>query len=203
VPVVNDNADVGDPGTPHGLETEEQNRTIRHGNQRFGAGLSHWAQAGAVPSRKTRVLPLPFNWKRLWAAAASASTPGGRKVRLFLSLPEGNVTSEVCTEFLRSLHRHVRAKVIVLWDRLPAHRSKRTQGFIQMRSRWLAAELLPAYAPELNTVEGVWACLSGNDLASYNADDLDALAPQISQGVRRLRRKHDSSKCFLGHSGLF
>ena len=157
-----------------------------------------WAPRGQTP-----VLRLPFNWKRLSAIGALSTTPGGRKVRLFLSLLGGNVTSEVVIRFLRNLRRHIRGKVVLLWDRLPAHRSKCTQQFIETQYHWLTVEFLPAYAPELNPVEWVWAYLSATDLANYSADSLDDLAHQVKRGARRLRRKHEQGKRFLKKSGLF
>ena len=157
-----------------------------------------WARKGATP-----ILRLPFNWKRLSAIGAMASTAGGRKVRLFLSLRQGNVTSEVAIEFLRNLRRHIRGKLIVLWDRLPAHRSNKTGQFAQSQCRWLTVEFLPAYAPELNPVEPMWAYLGATDLANYSADGLEDLGATVKRGTKRLRRNHDNGKAFLKHSGLF
>ena len=156
-----------------------------------------------APKGKTPILKLPFNWKRLSAVGALATTPGGGKVRLFLSLRDGNVKTDTVIGFLRNLRRHIRGKVILLWDRLPAHRSKQTQKFIESRSRWLSVEFLPAYAPELNPVELMWAYLSATDLANYGAEGLTDLAATVKRGVGRLRRKHNSGRSFLRHSGLF
>lgn len=91
----------------------------------------------------------------------------------------------------------------MLWDRLPAHRSKLTQRFIESMSHWLTAEFLPAYAPELNPVEPLWSYLSATDLANYSADSLADLANRVRTGTRRLRRQHDNGRRFLKHSGLF
>ena len=157
-----------------------------------------WAPRGRRP-----VLKLPFNWKRLSAIGALATTAAGRKVRLFLSLRAGNVNTELCIEFLRNLRRHVRGRVILLWDGLPAHRSKQTCRFTDRQSYWLTVEPLPAYAPELNPVEGMWAYFSGTDLANYSAEGLENLALAVKRGARRLRRKHDGGQCFLKRSGLF
>ena len=42
--------------------------------------------------------------------------------------------------------------------------------------RWLVVERLAAYAPELNPVEGLWACLKGGDLANRCCDTIDEMA---------------------------
>jgi len=156
-----------------------------------------WAPRGSTP-----VLRLPFNWKRLSAIGALAASPAGRQVQAFISLRPGSVTSEEVMGFLANLRRHVRGKVVLLWDRLGAHKSKRTRAYVAARSRWLKAEYLPAYAPELNPVEAMWAYLGATTLANYSADGLDDLANAVQRGARRLRR-HDHARQFLHHSGLF
>ena len=68
---------------------------------------------------------------------------------------------------------------------------------------WLTVEFLPAYAPELNPVEPMWAYLGATDLANYSADGLEDLGATVKRGTKRLRRNHDNGKAFLKHSGLF
>jgi transposase len=157
-----------------------------------------WAPRGRTP-----VLRLPFNWKRLSAIGALAATPAGRKSRAFLSLRPGAVTSEEVIEFLANLRRHVRGKVVLVWDGLGAHKSKRTKEYLAARRRWLRVEPLPPYAPELNPVECLWAYLGATTLANYSADGLEDLADAVQRGMRGLRRRHDQGRQFLRHSGLF
>jgi transposase len=157
-----------------------------------------WSPKGQTPS-----LTQPFNWKRLSLIGALASAPGDRKVRLFLSIRSSNVNSLTIKEFLRSLRRHIRGHVVLIWDGLPSHRSTETQTFIAEQKHWLHVERLPAYAPELNPVEYLWAHLCATDLANFSADDLGALSNQITKGARRIRRHTDMGRAFLKHSGLF
>jgi transposase len=44
---------------------------------------------------------------------------------------------------------------------LPVYRSKAMAAFVASQRDWLVVERLPAYAPELNPVERVWANLKG------------------------------------------
>jgi len=151
----------------------------------------------------TALWTLPFNWKRLALIGALATNPQGRRTRLFFSLHAGTVNSERVTAFLRGLRRHVHGRVVLLWDGLPAHRSRYTAAFLARQKTWLQVERLPAYAPELNPVEYLWAHLTATDLANFTADDLDILARQIRKGTRRVRRHPDLPRAFLKHSGLF
>ena len=77
-----------------------------------------WAPRGQTP-----VLREHFNWKRLSASGAIAWRPDQPRTRLFLSLRPGAIASEQVVDFLGQLRRHVRGKVVLLWDGLPAHRA--------------------------------------------------------------------------------
>src|SRR5215207_3621331 len=46
-----------------------------------------------------------------------------------------------------------RAEVTLLWDGLPAHRSKAMAAWLRRQRSWLVVEPLPGYAPDLNPVE--------------------------------------------------
>jgi len=92
--------------------------------------------------------------------------------------------------------------VVLLWDGLPSHRSNETRAFITQQRHWLHVERLPAYAPELNPVEYVWAHFSATDLANFTADDLGVLSKQITEAARRIRRQEGLGRGFLKHSGL-
>jgi hypothetical protein len=58
---------------------------------------------------------------------------------------------------LSAAHQQLRAPLIVVWDNLNTHTSKAMRKFIATHSDWLTVVRLPAYAPELNPTEGVWA----------------------------------------------
>ena len=66
-----------------------------------------------------------------------------------------------------------REKVTLLWDGLPAHRSRDMQRFLASQRHWLVIERLPGYAPELHPLEAPWANLKGAELANLTADTLD------------------------------
>ncbi len=65
--------------------------------------------------------------------------------------------------------------MIVIWDRINQHRSAAVKTFIASHPR-LQVEHLPAYAPELNPVEGVWCEWKAHRLANHAAESLDGLA---------------------------
>jgi len=132
-----------------------------------------------------------------------AYRPASDAVRVLFSLGPGNVDSDWVVRGLRSLRRHLSGAVILLWDGLPAHRSAHTRRHVQAQHRWLHVERLPAYAPELNPVEAMWANLSARELANLCPETLDELSTHVQRGVRRIRRHNHLGLAFLRHSGLF
>ncbi len=153
---------------------------------------------------QTPILIAPFNWKRLSAIASLITTPQARRVGLCLRLQPGTVKQPEVLAYLQTLKRHVRGrKVILLWDRLPAHRGGKVQKWVAKQSKWLTMEYLPPYAPELNPVEYFWSHLSRTDMAQFVGEDLDAVRNQARKAACRVRCRPDLGKAFLKHSGLF
>lgn len=158
-----------------------------------------WAPRGETP-----VLVAPFNWKRLSAIASLITTPTARRVGLCLRLQPGTVKQPQVLAYLKALQRHVRGRrVLLLWDRLPAHRGAKVRTWIGKQSAWLSTEYLPSYAPELNPVEYFWSHLSRTDLAHFVGEDLAAVRRQARKAASRVRHRPDLGKAFLKHSGLF
>ena len=85
-------------------------------------------------------------------------------------------------KYLRDLHRQLGRKLIVVMDRLPAHRSavRRLQN---AGATWLAVEWLPGYAPELNPVEAHWSCSKYSRLANYVPNHIDDLYDAVTEAV--------------------
>jgi len=143
-----------------------------------------WAPRGHTP-----VLTQPFNWKRLSAMGAIAWRPWQANTRLFLSLRPGSIDGNEVIGFLRHLRRHVAGTVVLIWDGLPPHHSGRVKDYLDSQRQWLTVERLPAYAPELNPVEGLWSALNAKATANYSPDTLEEVGGQLRAGLRRLRRQ--------------
>jgi hypothetical protein len=115
-----------------------------------------WAPRGETP-----VLVHRFGWKRLSMSAAAVYEPDGSDAYLIFGTRAGSYNEGSLIEFLADLHTELGArKVTLLWDGLPSHRSRAMSAWIRKQQSWLVVEPLPAYAPDLNPVEGVWGNLS-------------------------------------------
>lgn len=158
-----------------------------------------WAPRGQTP-----ILVAPFNWKRLSAIASLITTPAARRVGLCLRLHPGTIKQPQIIDYLRAIKRQVKGrKIILLWDRLPAHRGGDVQAYIARQASWLTVDYLPPYAPELNPVEYFWSHLSRTDMAQFVGEDLAAVRRHARKAACRARHRTDLGKAFLKHSGLF
>jgi transposase len=155
-----------------------------------------WAPKGETP-----VVTHPFHWKKVSVAGALAYRWDGRRCRLLFHTKPDSYNTSALIRFLRMLGRHFRAvKVILLWDRLNAHRSREMAAYLGQQ-RWLKIEWLPTYAPELNPVEFVWGNIKGKELANLSVEETLDVVDGMRRGLRRVRR-HDLGFSFLTHAGL-
>jgi DDE superfamily endonuclease len=161
---------------------------------------STWAPRGQPP-----LLVHPFNWMRASMAAALCYGPAGGGCQLAFHLQPGNYDTDSLIVVLGELRRFLGGqKATLLWDGLPAHRSTKMAAFIAIQRDWLVVERLPAYAPELNPVEGLWSNLKGKggELANLTYPNLAGVIAQAHRGIERVRQTPHLAYSFLRHAGL-
>ena len=110
--------------------------------------------------------------------------------------------SNPTVKFLRSLRRHIRGKVLLIWDGLASHRSGQVRAHIRAQCHWLRVEPLPGYAPELNPVEYLWSAIKAKATANYSPDTLDELSGRLRAGIGGLRRRGTVGLGFIKHARL-
>jgi transposase len=86
--------------------------------------------------------------------------------------------------------------------RAAAHRSRAMRAWLATQRSWLVVERLPAYAPELNPVEGLWSSLKAVELANLATPTLAEVIDQAHKGIERVRRTPHLAYSFLRHAGL-
>jgi hypothetical protein len=109
-----------------------------------------WAPKGQTP-----VVQFHFNWKQL--SMIAGLTAHCCYFRLFT----GTIKSEQIVLFLKALRQQLRQPLLILWDGLRAHRSRLVRDYVDNTKGHIQLAFLPAYAPELNPVEYLWACSNG------------------------------------------
>jgi transposase len=157
-----------------------------------------WAPRGQPP-----VLLHPFNWKKASMAAALCYGVRGGGAQLAFHVQAGNYDTDTLIEVLGRLRRFLGGeKATLLWDGLPAHRSTAMRAWLATQRSWLVVERLPAYAPDLNPVEGLWSSLKTVELANLTSPTLAEVITQAHRGIERMRRTPHLAYSFLRHTGL-
>jgi putative transposase len=99
--------------------------------------------------------------------AAISVAPRRRRLGLYWRTdPERYIDAAAVVAFLRELLRHLRGRVVVVWDGGSNHKGPLIRELVRRFPR-LRLERLPGYAPELNPVEQVWGHLKYGLMANY------------------------------------
>jgi transposase len=123
--------------------------------------------------------------------------------QLAFHVTPGNYDTERLIEVLVELRKFLGGeKATLLWDGLPSHRSTAMREWVRTQRSWLVVERLPAYAPDLNPVEGLWSSLKAVELANLTPPTLAEVIQQAYKGIERVRRTPHLAYSFLRHAGL-
>ncbi len=101
---------------------------------------------------------------------------------------------------LDGVHHLVRAPIVLVWDRLNTHVSRRMRDLVDERA-WLTVFLLPAYSPDLNPVEWVWAHVK-RSFANLAVIALDRLEALVRNRLKRLQYRPHTLDGFIAGTGL-
>ena len=142
------------------------------------------------------MLELNFNWKKL-------SVIGGITLKsLYFQLHEDSVKAPEVVAFLKHLQQHIPGNLLVIWDGLPAHRSKLVADYLATTETRVWVERLPGYAPELNPIEYLWGYAKGNDLANFAPKELWELSRAARKALTRVRKVKRCLRAFWIQSNL-
>ena len=138
-----------------------------------------------APRGETPELKASLSRDRL--SAISAITPEGK---LYTMVRDGAFDGAAIVRFLRHLLGQIEGKLLIIWDGLPAHRSKRVKRFLREEAQGrVHLERLPGYAPDLNPDEGIWQYLKNVELKGVCCRKLEQLRRELRLAIKRLRHK--------------
>lgn len=144
-----------------------------------------------------------FNWKRLSICAALGYRWDGKQCWLRFQTKPGSYNDESLIGFLRDLKEHLgEQKAILIWDGLPAHKSREMKQYLEGQQSWLQVEMLPGYSPDLNPVEDLWGNVKGQELANRCVEGLGEAEAALCNGMERVRLS-ELPFSFLHHAGLY
>ena len=134
-------------------------------------------------------MPAPSSGPSPAGSGAASSPPSpasprarrlGRPERLYFQTQDGTCNEESLVEFVRDLRPHFRGE----------------------QRHWLEVRRLPAYAPELNPVEGLWPNLKSQELANRCETHAQMVTIAARQGANRVRSQRSLLLGLYRHTGL-
>jgi DDE superfamily endonuclease len=148
--------------------------------------------------------------KRVSVAGLIATRPGGAgRARLIyrthLDRGSGKHRRKGFAEtdyapLLDGAHQELAGPIVLVWDNLPTHVSRAMRQLFAARA-WLTVYQLPAYAPELNPVEGIWSVLK-RSLANLTKHGIDQLTALVKTRLKRMQYRPGLIDGFLAKTGL-
>jgi DDE superfamily endonuclease len=157
-----------------------------------------WSPRGTTPILRHRMA-----WKKASMAAALGYRLDATSARLCFHLQQDAYDTDALIGVLEQLAGfYAGQQVVLLWDGLSSHWSYKMRAHLDKQCAWLRVERLPAYAPELNPVEYLWANLKGAELANLSGDGVAEVADQARHGIRRVCDSDSLVMGFLAHTGL-
>lgn len=148
-----------------------------------------WAPVGVTPTVRTTGARFKLN-------LISAISPKGQ-LRFMCS--EGNVTADVFIEFLKRLLQGAARPIFLVVDGHPVHRSAKVRKFIEGLDGKLRLFRLPAYSPDLNPDEHVWAHLKSHKLGRSVIKGPDQMKKLALRFMRSLQKTPDIVRAFFRH----
>ena len=138
-----------------------------------------------------------FSWKSL-------SIIGGLTLRRFyFQIHPGSIKSAQVVGFIKHLRRHIRGRILIIWDGAAIHKSAVVKDYVATTWGKVMLEQLPAYAPELNPVEYMWAHLKCHEIANLITTQAWELSFEATAALRRMRRRPTIIAACLSQSELW
>lgn len=121
----------------------------------------------------------------------------------YFRLYPGAIKSPQVVDFLNALVRAIRLPLLLVRDRLPAHRSRMVRDDIASLEGWIHQEFLPPYAPELNPVEYIWGHWKQHELPNLCPQDYWQLSQAARRTLGRMRRRPRLIAAFWKQASLW
>ncbi|MFH8520689.1 transposase [Streptomyces gelaticus] len=91
--------------------------------------------------------------------------------------------------------------IVLVWDNVRLHLTAGMKEFFAANAEWLTVFQLPAYAPDLNPTEGVWALVK-RDLGNLAAADLSEITRAVKRRLKKIQYALPSSTAASPATGL-
>lgn len=157
-----------------------------------------WALRGQTPELEQ----VMGQRDKLSVIGALCVSPDLRRLRLYLAFfPKDSIDGQLTRCFVEDLLRHLCGPVVLVWDRLGAHRGEEMEELLEERPR-LRVEQFASHCPELNPVEWLWRWLKWDKLANFAPPSLEVLDERAGALCAQACRDQDLLRSFMIQSEL-
>lgn len=153
--------------------------------------MKTWAPRGQTP-----VLQYSFNWKQLSLIA------GVSFWRFYFRFFDGAIKGPQIVAYLKALRATIRGRLLIIWDGLPAHRSRLVRDYVDSLDGHIQLERLPAYAPELNPVEYLFGYAKQRELANLCASTIGKVRRYATRRLQSMQRRPRLVRAFWQQAEL-
>jgi transposase len=150
-----------------------------------------WGLKGQTP-----VIQQSFTWQQMSAIA------GLSWWRFYFRFYPGAVKSEQIIEFLAALKRQLGRKLLIVWDGVGTHKSRRVRQWLEQQEGRIAIAFLPPYAPGLNPVEAIWAYLKKHEIANLCPARLAEVSAFARRRLKSMQRRPSLIRAFWQQAEL-
>ena len=154
-----------------------------------------WAPRGHPPVLRR------VSQRREVSSIAGLVAPLDAPARLYARHFPGGIHGEQIILALRYFRRRIGRPLIVVWDRLPAHRARRVQAFVAAHPEDYQLEWLPPYAPELNPADLCNGAVK-RELQGALPNSVAELQRLARRSFLRLGHRPDLLRSYFDHAGL-
>lgn len=122
--------------------------------------------------------------------------------RFYFRLYPGSIRAPQVVDFLRHILRQLPGDLLIIWDGLPAHRSRLVRRFVEQQNERIILARLPSYAPELNPTEYIWGHWKSHAVANFCPADIHQLTNKARRTLRRAQQRPELVRSFWKQAEL-
>jgi transposase len=148
-----------------------------------------------APKGKTPVLALNDTKGYQYVCLASSISPEGK---MYYEMRNKGFKGAEIVEYLKGLLQTTERKIMLIWDNATWHKSQEVKDFLisEVGQRlWVANT--PAYSPEFNPSELIWANLKRVQIANAFAKNVTHLKKIVAKGMDFIAEKVALIKAFF------
>ena len=112
------------------------------------------------------MIQFQFNWNHVSVIA------GLTRASVLFRLHDGSFKKEQVVDFLQALRVQLKRPLLILWDSAKYHRSALVRHYLESTDGRLQVAFLPSCAPDLDSVNYLWAWLKYLALAIVSTSNM-------------------------------